>query len=214
MVGVLQLGVGQGRLAFGAPVDRLQPAVDALLLHERSEGLQHRGLVLRVHREIGTLPVAPDPEAAELLALDADEVAGGLGGARPQLHGVDLMAVEVKAADGGDLGRQAVVVPAGHERAVEAPHGLVLDDHVLQDLVERLAEVDVAVREGRAVVQDVLGAALSVVLNGPIEVDLLPEPLEAGLHLAEVGPHGEIGFREVQGLPVVAGCGHHATSSR
>jgi hypothetical protein len=55
------------------------------------------------------------------------------------------------------LDGQAVAVPARHVGRVEAGHGLGADDDVLEDLVERVADVDAAVGVGRAVVQHELG---------------------------------------------------------
>ncbi len=52
------------------------------------------------------------------------------------------------------LDRQAVAVPARHVGRVEAGQRLRADDDVLEDLVDRVADVDVAVGVGRAVVQD------------------------------------------------------------
>ena len=159
------------------------------------------------------IPVAPHSQAAKLLPLDVDEVARRLRRPLPQLHRVDPMAVDVEAADGGDLRGQPVVVPPRNVGAVEAPHRLVLDHHILQHFVQRLAEMDIAVREGGAIVQDVLGASLSLLLNGPIEVDLLPELLYARLHLAQVRPHRKIGLRQVQRLLILARLRHHTSSS-
>ena len=52
-----------------------------------------------------------------------------------------------------------MAVPPRHERRVEARHGLRLDDEVLQDLVQRRAQVDVAVGIRRPVVQHESGMA-------------------------------------------------------
>ena len=64
------------------------------------------------------------------------------------------------------LDRQAVAVPAGHVGRVLAEQGLGADDHVLERVVERMADVDVAVGVGRAVVEDELLAARAR-LRGP-----------------------------------------------
>ena len=52
---------------------------------------------------------------------------------------------------------QAVAIPARDVRGAEAAQGFVFDDDVLEDFVQRGADVDVAVGEGRAVVQDEFG---------------------------------------------------------
>jgi hypothetical protein len=51
------------------------------------------------------------------------------------------------------LDRQAVAVPARHVGRVEAGQRLGTDDDVLEDLVHRVADVDVAIGVRRAVVQ-------------------------------------------------------------
>jgi hypothetical protein len=58
------------------------------------------------------------------------------------------------------LDRQAVAVPARHIGRVETGQRLGADDDVLEDLVHRVADVDVAVGVGRAVVQHEARAAL------------------------------------------------------
>ena len=54
-----------------------------------------------------------------------------------------------------DFDGQAVAIPAGDVGGVEAGHGLVVDDEILEDLVDDVAHVDIAVGVGGAVVQDI-----------------------------------------------------------
>src|SRR3546814_2653048 len=54
------------------------------------------------------------------------------------------------------LDGQAVAVPAGNVRRVLALQRLGADDHVLQDMVERVADEHVAIRVRRSVVEDEL----------------------------------------------------------
>ena len=49
--------------------------------------------------------------------------------------------------------RQAVAVPSGHVIGILAKHGLRTVDHILQDLVERMSDMQLAVGIGRAVMQ-------------------------------------------------------------
>ena len=68
---------------------------------------------------------------------------------------------------------------------------------VLEDLVDHVAHVDVAVGVGRAVVQDVQRGALAG--RADLLVDLLLGPVltHLGLSLHQVRLHGEAGFRQV-----------------
>jgi hypothetical protein len=94
--------------------------------------------------------------------------------------------------------RQAVAVPARHERRAAAAHVLHLQHEVLQHHVERMAHVRVAIGEGRSVVQD---EGLRVL---PCRHDLVVNPLRAParqharLALGQFRAHREIGLRQQQ----------------
>ncbi len=49
---------------------------------------------------------------------------------------------------------KSVTIPARDKRSPKTGHGFGFHDEILEDFVERRAHVDVAVGEGRAVVQD------------------------------------------------------------
>ena len=108
------------------------------------------------------VPVALDAEALELLALHVEPVLGiGAAFLAERDHRRGVGEVRLRLALGAvvlllDLpfDRQAVAVPARHVVGVVAEHLLAARHHVLEDLVERVADMDVAVGVGRAVVQD------------------------------------------------------------
>ena len=106
------------------------------------------------------------------------------------------------------LDRQSVAVPTRHVRRVEAHHRLRLDDDVLEDFVQRVAHVNVAVRVRRAVVQNRLRPPFRLLANELVEIDEAPllEPLR--LVDGQVGLHREGGLRKVQRLLVVTAFGH------
>jgi hypothetical protein len=70
--------------------------------------------------------------------------------------------------------RQAVAVPARHIGRVETGQRPRADDDVLEDLVDRVANVNVAVGVGRAVVQDEARAPLRGFADLLVELFLLP----------------------------------------
>jgi hypothetical protein len=98
------------------------------------------------------------------------------------------------------LDRQAVAVPARDVRRAETAHGLVTEDGILEQLVERRADVDVAVGEGRAVVEDEGGLAGGAGLDLAVEAVALPVGDAGGLAFGQAGPHGEVGHRQVEGI--------------
>src|SRR4030095_12376138 len=91
------------------------------------------------------------------------------------------------------LDRQAVAVPDGNVRRVEAKHVVRLDDEVLENLVERVTHVDLAVCVRRTVVQQVLRGALAGRANLAIEVHRVPAGHGFRLGCLQVRLHREGG---------------------
>src|SRR5690606_34807644 len=131
---------------------------------------------MKVHREIGIVPLADDAEALELLALDVDPVFGeaaAFGAKLAHRHRVLGLALRAVLFLDLPLDRQAVTVPAGNVARVPAEHLLRADDEILEDLVERVTDMEVAVGVGRAVVEDV--GLTTLLLPKPV-VDAHPLP--------------------------------------
>ncbi len=155
---VLDLGLGERGLLHHRPHHRLRAAIE---LAGRGE-LHHLAGDLRLGREshgrVGVVPVAVDAEALELLALHVDPVLGEGAAFLAELdHRPDVVLVLALGAVlllDLPFDRQAVAVPARHIVGIVAEHLLRARDDVLQDLVERVADMDVAVGVGRAVMQD------------------------------------------------------------
>ena len=203
VVRVFDLRLRQRRPAREAPVDRLRPLVHRPALHEPAELAQDAGLVVERHRPVRVLPVAQHAEALELLPLDVDELRRVLtaeaalvpGGDRPFLRPEGLVHLV--------LDRQAVAIPAGDVDGEGSRHRPVLDDHVLEDLVQRVPDVDVPVRVRRAVVEDEGGPSFPVLGHPPVQAHPLPPGERRGLPLGEVGPHREFRLRQVERFLVI-----------
>jgi len=196
LVLVFHLGLGQRGVRAVGPLDRLLRLIDRAVLHQLGEDAQDLGLVAGSHGEVGILPIAEDPEAAERAALDVDPALGEFRAAAADLGGLQSGGL----LDHLELDRQPVAVPAGDERRLEAGHRLGLHHQVLEHLVERGAHVDVAVGEGRAVVEDegrrLLGAA--ALDDFLVKPGLLPNRETLRLVLHEVPAHRERGLRQQQ----------------
>ena len=103
-----------------APVDRLELAEDVALVQQVGQDVEDAGLVSRVERQVGIVPVAQHAEPAELLALDVDPL-HRLGVAeRTDLGVAHRGGLGPEVLDHLVLDRQAVAVPAGDVGAVEA----------------------------------------------------------------------------------------------
>ena len=205
---VLDLGLGQGRAVRDAPVHGLLGLVDEALVHELGELAHDRGLVGGRHREVGGLPFSEHPQPLELRALDVDEFQGVLPAGPAEGDRRHLPLLGAQAAVHLQLDGQAVAVPAGHVGRVVARHRPAAHHDVLEDLVEGGAEVDVAVRVGRTVVEDEGGPPLARGADLGVEPVGLPLLQAARLGLGQVGFHGELGTREIEGGSEILGRRH------
>ena len=95
--------------------------------------------------------------------------------------------------------RKAVGIPAGDIVGFIACHMLVTDNDILQCLIQRMADMNLAVGIGRSVVEDESGRAVlsSLFQSGMIQIMFLPEFYEARFLLRKISAHREICFRQM-----------------
>ena len=105
------------------------------------------------------------------------------------------------------LDRQPVAVPARHVTRVVAGELARLDDHVLEDLVDRMPDVQRAVGIRRAVVQHEQRRAAARVAQPAVQALRLPLRDPARLAPGQVAAHRERRVGQVERLAVVGG-GH------
>ena len=199
VVVVLDLGFRQRRLLHHAPHHRLRPAIERAVHGELHQLRGDDGLGLVGHGRVVVLPVAFDAEPLELLALHADPVLGKSAALLAELvdrHLVLVLALGAILLLDLPFDRQAVAVPSGHVVGIEAQHLLAARHHVLQDLVQRRADVDVAVGVRRTVVQHELGPAHGGLAQPVIEPDPGPPLQQLRLALRQARAHGKVRLRQ------------------
>ena len=223
MVVILDLGVGQGRALDRRPHHGLGAAIQLARVLELVEFRDDGRLGGEVHGGVAPVPVAGDAQPLELIPLHVDP-AGGVFAARGAELGLGHLVLA--AAPGAELlldfplDRQAVAVPAGDVVDVMAHQEPAADHEVLQRLVQRVADVDVAVRIGRTVVQHIQRGLLRLTRGAQTGVEVAPGLDDLRLLLRQAAAHGEGRFRQEDGLAVVAaggggvGLGGHEVSSR
>jgi hypothetical protein len=150
---------------------------------------------LRIH------PVAEHAKADEIPALSLDLFRGKVAAELAELRGWNVLAVLLL-----DLvfNWQAVAVPAGHVRRIEAGQRFRFDDDVFQDLVDGVADMDVAVGVGRSIVQDELGSAAGRFTDAFVEFSLLPLLHPSGFTPGEVAAHRKRRVGKIQRALVIS----------
>ncbi len=201
---VLDLGLGERGLAVHAPVHGLQPLVHEPSPDQASELTHDHALVRGSHRHVGVVPIAEYAKSLELVPLDVDELQRVFAAATDLLDGVHRLAhvhtgpVEPELLVHLVLDGQPMAIPARHVDRVEAGHRARLHDDVLEDLVQHVAQVNVAVGVRRSVVQDPQRAIRGHLAQPLVDADLFPPGEHPGLGLGQVGLHGKVGFWQVQ----------------
>ena len=203
VLAVLDLGLGEGGLVVRAPVDGLLALVDVALLVHLAKDLDLLGLELRVHGEVGLVPLAQAAQALEGVALYVDVVQREVVTRVAELGGGHLLVVELLLLDYSALNGHAVVVPAGIVYGLPAGHGLVAGDEVLEALVQRGTHVNGAVGERRAVVQVENWAAFCALEHLVVEVNVVPLLEHIRLALGKARAHGELGLGQVYGGVII-----------
>ena len=210
MVLVFHLSLGKGCAAGNTPVDRLLSTVHESLFHDICKKAQFVRLILLVKGQVRVLPIAEDSQPLELRALDVDIFPGVI---RAQLANGCRISIGISRLPHVlgylELNRQAMTVPTRHIRSPEPADRLVLHDHVFQNLIQGIADVNVSVREGRSVMQYKRLSRSAPGLDSMIELLLFPllQPLRFPYH--QVGFHGKLRLRQIQCVLII-----HGTSQR
>ena len=195
---IFDLGFRQRSLVVRTPVNRLHALVDIPALVHLAKDPDFPALKRAVHGQVRMFPIAADAKALELLSLAVDEILREVVAGFAELGNRHLLAIQLVLLDDGGFDRHSVVIPTGDIRNAVAHHHLGLVDEILENLIHRSAHVNVAVREGRSVVQHEQRLALAVLLHKVIQVDGLPVLLHFRLSLRQSRPHGEIGNGQIQ----------------
>ena len=106
------------------------------------------------------------------------------------------------------LDGQAVAIPTGHIRRVFAQQCLRANNHVLQNMVQRVADMHVAIRIRRAIMQNELLTPTAAIAQLRIKILRLPTRENARLLLRKAGLHREICFRQENGVAIVDRVSH------
>ena len=210
---ILDLGFGQRGALDHRPHHRLGATVKLVGRREFQQFAGDARFRVIGHGGVGVVEIADDAEALELVALHLDPLFGiGAAFLAERHHGGRLRKVGLRLALGAiilfldlPLDRQAVAIPTGHIVRVETTHLEGTDDDVLEDLVQRMADMDVAVGVGRAVMQHVFWTPGGGFAQALVEVHVLPALDQRRFLFRQAGAHREFRLRQIKGLGIVEG---------
>ena len=174
---IFHLSFGQGGLFDGRPHHWLCAAIELAAFGEFQQLRNNGRLGMKIHRQIGIVPIGIDAQPLQLFALRIDpilRIGPAFGAKFNSGHFVFVQLLLAILLFNLPLNRQAVAIPTGHIRRVFAKQSLRADDHVLENMVQRMADMHVAVRIRRAIMQDELLAPTAAVAQLRIEICRLP----------------------------------------
>ena len=197
LVLIFHFGFSQCRAAVKTPVHWLEATVDITLFQNRAQRAQLISFVGKVHGLVRVIPLTEHAQTNKVFFLQFDlfvSVGTCLG-----LHFFDRQVLAVFFLD-LDFDWHAVAIPAWHILRIETGHVARLDDHVLEDLVDGVTEVDFAVGIRWAIVQDKFRTASRGLAHALVDFLALPflDPLR--LTLGQVAAHWKGGFRHIDGI--------------
>jgi hypothetical protein len=140
------------------------------------------------------IPIPKNSESLKLLLLPLDEVPSYLLtlGADDGWIGPDKFLFGYHLV----FDRQAVTVPSRYKRRIKAHHGTAFEDKILENHIQRVAHMGVAVGKGRPIVKMIGGGTSSGLEESLIGLMACPLHNKGRLPLGEICPHGEIGLRQ------------------
>ena len=184
-------------------MDRFPAAVKGAVLGEAGQLAGGNPFVVVGHRQVRAVPVAKDPQPLEFLPLDVDEFGGILPALLAHLQLCHFMFLRSKILLHLQFDRQPMAVPSRGVRGIKPAHPLAFEDDVLEDLVERMPYVNMAICVRRAIVQHVGRLSGCSRREFPIQVRLFPAIENFQFFLGEIGLHGEIGNRQIECVLVI-----------
>ena len=203
---VLDLGFSERGLERDGPINGFLAAIDDVLFDERREsakdiGLERGDFVLYSFAQSPSTPMRLN--CAVCFAIH--DSANASQSARSSAV-VTRFILFAEFAGDFLFDRQPVAVPARNIGRPESAHRFVAEDDFLQRLVERVAEMEIAVRERRSVVQHETFARRRVLaLDRLVKAGLFPVGNPSWLALRKTRAHREVRFRKLQSVFQIVG---------
>ena len=203
---IFHFGFGERRALDHRPHDRLGTAIKLAGLGDFQQFAGNAGFGMVGHGRVGMIEVALDAETAEFGRLHVDPALREFAAFAAEfvdLHLVLVLALLAVLFLDLPFDRQAVAIPARNIVGVASAHLERAGDDVFQDLVQRVADMDVAVGVGRAVMQHELLAPPGVFAQLLVEAHFLPAGHGLRLLLGQAGAHRKLCLRQVEGGGIV-----------
>src|SRR2546423_9003914 len=174
MLLIFNFRLSERRLIVNAPVNGTRPFVNEATLDKTREQARGLSLVMIGHRDVGIVPFAQNPQPPKIFRLTLEGIRGKFATRATDAERRHLLFLFAKFALNVELDRQTMTVIAGHVWRIVAEHRARLYDEILQDLIERRAEVNVGVRVWGTIVKNEFFRVCASFANQPIKIHFGP----------------------------------------
>jgi|GEM_PF-2081882 len=200
MVFVFDFRFGQGGFERNRPVNGFFAAVNEALFDEGGEGAHDVRFKRRRFCLIFVFPVGEDAQPFELRRLRGNPGFGKRVAFGAQLGSGDGLVFLPQLVRDLLFDRQTMTIPAGNVGRAETAHRFVAVGDVLENFVERGADMDVAIGKRRTIVQYERWRGGAAALNGVVKAEFPPMRHPARFALRQPGAHRKIGLGELPSI--------------
>ena len=203
---VFHLGISQRGFFHGGPHDRLGTAIQLAALGKLQQFRNNGRFRLEIHGEIRLFPIRADAQPLQLFALHVHPMLGIGAAFGAEFHRRHIVLVQLFRAIGFfhlPFDGQAVAIPTGDIGRILAQQRLRAHHRILQDMVERVADVHVAVGIGRAIMENELRPPGAGFAQLRVEIGGLPYAENLRLTLRQAGFHRKVSFRQENGGAII-----------
>ena len=161
---------------------------------------------MEVHGRIWIFKIAKNCKALEFLRLKPDPASSKFTAFLAEFvdrHFVLVLAFSAIFLFDLPFDRQAVTIPARNVVRVIAAHLEGTCDHILEDLVQCVTNMNIAIGIGRTVMQHIERTVLCLFAQLLIEVHTLPAFNEKRFALWQARAHRKFGLRQIKGFGII-----------
>ena len=165
-------------------------------------------LKLKIHSQIRIVPFAENTQAFEILTLTIHLFLRVRATGFTKSSSIDFCSGLANLFFHIEFDGQTMTIPAWHIRRIKAAEGFGFNNDVFQHLVHRMADMNITISVGWAIVQDKFFPTFTLRAQLLIQTCCFPFLQHIRLAFGQISTHGKIGLRQVQGRLVVVRLAH------
>ena len=196
---ILNFRFRQRRTAVNAPVYRLRAFVQVTVADDFAQRADDIGFSFEVHGQVRVGPVTQHAQTDKVFALTVNLGRSVFAALGAELSGGEFLTRLTVFLLYFQLDRQTVAVPARHIRRVITGKPFGLHDNVFQNLVNRVTNMNAAIRIRRAIMQNEGFFAFFSRTDDAVQIIISPTRQHSRFALGEIATHREPCFRQIQG---------------